>query len=408
MTDYRHNKDASSRPRHVRQDAGSEAAHGARPQQEPSQRAHRRQAHPQQAPQQGHHQRPRSPQAPQQGRPPASSRPAATARPSANRHPQAGFAAPGGSGSYAGASAGGARYGRDIVGKGGGGRKKKGGPWRVVFWVALVVFVVALIALGVIAFSYWQGQDKYNTVAAAAFEEPADIEATALSDVVIDWDALRAINPDTVGWVYVPGTMVNYPIVHTDNDDKYLHTDFLGEENWLASYGAIFLSAANTADFSDANNIVYGHHMNDGSMFAQFADFRDADTFNKHRTVYIFTPERNYKLSTFSLLVVNANDPLAQTSFSDAAELQTYLQDKAARSVVSPDPAASIEGIEKLFAFVTCADYSATNERIVLFAGVADSAVPANAADAPAEGDTGGAIDPDDAAAAEQAAEGAA
>lgn len=395
MTDYRHNRGASPRPRHVRQDAGSEAAHGARPQQEPP-----RQAHSQQ--------RPHSSQAQQQGRLRASSRSAEAPRPSANRRPQAGFARPGSAEAYDRAPAGGARYGRDIVGKGGGGRKKKGGPWRVVFWIALVVFVVALIALGVIAFSYWQGQDKYNTVAAAAFEEPADIEATALSDVVIDWDALRAINPDTVGWIYVPGTMVNYPIVHTDNDDKYLHTDFLGEENWLASYGAIFLSAANTADFSDANNIVYGHHMNDGSMFAQFADFRDADTFNKHRTVYVFTPERNYKLSTFSLLVVNANDPLAQTSFSDEAELQAYLQDKAARSVVSPDPEPSIEGIEKLFAFVTCADYSATNDRIVLFAGVADSAVPVNAAGAGAQGDEGGSIDPDDAAAAEQAAEGAA
>ena len=57
-----------------------------------------------------------------------------------------------------------------------------------------------------------------------------------------------------------------------------------------------------------------------------------------------------------------------------------------------------------MFAFVTCADYSATNDRIVLFASVADSAVPANAASAQGEGDAGGAIDPEDAAAAEGAA----
>lgn len=303
------------------------------------------------------------------------------------------------------AQGGGARYGRDIVGKNGKSRKKKGGPWRVVFWVALIVLIGALIALGTIAFSYWQGQDKYNTIAAQAFEEPTDMEATALSDVVIDWDALLAINPDTVGWVYVPGTMVNYPIVHTDNNDKYLNTDFYGEQNWLASYGAIFLAAENTPDFSDANNIVYGHHMNDGSMFAQFADFRDEKTFNEHRTVYVFTPERNYKLTTFSLVVVDASDPLAQPSFADAEEMQSYIRDKIARSSVAPDPqTVTAEDIEKMFAFVTCADYAATNDRIVLFASVADSAVPANAANAQDEGETGDSIDPEDAAAAEDAA----
>ena len=366
MTDNRHNQDASSRARHVRPDANPETP---------------REAYS------------------QQGSNRAPSR-AGAQRPSVGRRAQPDARQVGDP--YAPVQAGGARYGRDIVGKNGG-KKKKGGPWRVVFWIALIVFIGALIALGTIAFSYWQGQDKYNTVAATAFEEPADIEATALSDVVIDWDALRAINPDTVGWVYVPGTMVNYPIVHTTNNDKYLNTDFLGETNWLASYGAIFLAAENTPDFSDANNIVYGHHMNDGSMFAQFADFRDQNTFNEHRTVYIFTPERNYKLTTFSLVVVDASDPLAQPNFTDVEELQTYIRDKMDRSTVEPDPVTvAAEEVEKMFAFVTCADYSATNDRIVLFASVADSAVPVNAQ--VAEGEEGGSIDPEDAAAAEDAA----
>ncbi len=389
MADNRHNQDASPRARHAQPDANSGMPRDAYPQ------ASSRQPQSRPGAQGGQPRTGASGQQPSvdaQGRQQARS---ASSRPSVQRQAQG--RRPGQQG-YAPAQ-GGARYGRDMVGK----QKKKGGPWRVVFWIALVVFIGALIALGVIAFSYWQGQDKYSSIATEAFEEPADIEATALSDVVIDWDALKAINPDTVGWVYVPGTMVNYPIVHTDNNDKYLKTDFLGETNWLASYGAIFLAAENAADFSDANNIVYGHHMNDGSMFAQFADFRDEGTFNEHRTVYIFTPERNYKLTTFSLVVVDASDPLAQPSFADAEELQSYVQDKMDRSTVTPDPATvAADGVEKMFAFVTCADYSATNDRIVLFANVADSAVPANASTP--EDDAGGSIDPEDAAAAEDAA----
>lgn len=174
-------------------------------------------------------------------------------------------------------------------GKGKGSR----GPWRVVFWIALVVLVASLAVLGALLFSYWQGQNAYDEIAEQAFEAPQDVEGTALEDLQVDWDALRAINPDVVGWIYIPGTIVNYPIVHTDNDEHYLTYDFNGQQGWGATFGSIFLQAANTGDFSDANNIIYGHHLNNGSMFACLADMQDDAGFNEHRTVYLLTPQGN-------------------------------------------------------------------------------------------------------------------
>lgn len=290
---------------------------------------------------------------------------------------------------------------------GGPGGKKKGGPWRVIFWIALIVLIGSLIALGAIAFSYWQGQDKYNKIAEQTFEPPADIDGTSLEDIVIDWDALRAINADTVGWIYVPGTDINYPIVHTTDNDKYLTTDFYNEKGWMAAYGSIFLAAENKGDFSDANNIIYGHHMNDGSMFARFADFRDEGEFNAHRTIYILTPTQNYRLNTFSLIVCDANDPLAQPNFSDMTEMDAYIKDKIDRAVITPDSQMqSAEEMPKLFTFVTCSDLYAEDTRIVLFASSVANAVPANAP-ASAQQNGTGVINPDDAAAIGDAASGA-
>ena len=288
--------------------------------------------------------------------------------------------------------------------------KKKGGPWRAVFWVALVVFVLALAALGLIGFSYWQGQQTYNDIAEQGFNPPSDIEGTSLADLTVDWDALKAVNPDTVGWIYIPGTPVNYPVVHTTDNDKYLTRDFKGSEGWIATFGAIFLAAENKGDFTDANNIVYGHHLNDGSMFACIADFEDKAKFGEHRTAYLLTPQGNYRLTTVSLVHVAADDPLAQTSFADEDERVAYVQDKIDRSVVKPADIPQAADMAQTFAFATC-DNLPTDGRYVLYAYVADSTVgnaPEGDADAPAGDAQGDLADPDAVDAVGDAAEEAA
>lgn len=259
---------------------------------------------------------------------------------------------------------------------------KKGGPWRVVFWIALVVLVVSLAALAVIGFGYWQGQQTYNKVAEESFTPPSDIEGTSLADFTVDWDALKAINPETVAWIYIPGTSVNYPIVHPSNNEKYLKTNFQGETNWVVSFGAIFLAAENAGDFTDANNIVYGHNMNDGSMFSTLADFENADAFEGHRTVYLLTPQGNYELSTFSLVHCDANDPLAQTVFASTEERVGYVQDKIDRSVVSATDIPAAADMTQTFTFSTC-DNLPTDGRWVLFSYVVNSTVASDQTAAP-------------------------
>lgn len=259
------------------------------------------------------------------------------------------------------------------------------GPWRVIFWIALVVFLAALLALGAIMLSYWQGQRSYSELADQTFSAPHDPQNAPLSDFKVDWNALRAINPDVVAWIYIPGTIINYPVVHTNNDETYLKHDFKGSTGWIATFGAIFLSAANAPDFSDANNIIYGHHLNNGSMFSPLANFGSADVFNDHRSVYLLTPEANYKLTTFSILHTSADDPLAQTAFSSEQEREAYVQDKINRSSVSVSGLPSVADMKKTFALATC-DNLPSNGRWVLFAYVSDSTaqVPAQASAAAA------------------------
>ena len=250
----------------------------------------------------------------QQGRP-GHHPPQQGARPQGFRPAQAGRAVP-------------AAYGADAAGGGHGGKGKgrggarKGGPWRIVFWVALVVFAVALVALGAIGYSYWQGQNAYDSVAEEVFAAPEDLEGTALADLTVDWDRASGHQPRHRGLGLHPRHCGELPHRAHDRRREVPHHRLQRPRRRGAPRTApSSCRAANAADFSDANNIVYGHHLNNGSMFAAIADFENADQFNAHRTAYILTPQGNFKLRSLSLVHVAADDPLAQTAFATEGEL---------------------------------------------------------------------------------------
>ena len=111
----------------------------------------------------------------------------------------------------------------------------------------------------------------------------------------IDWKSLRAINPDVVAWVKIPGTVVDYPIVQTKDNQYYLKRAFDGKKN---SCGTIFMNAYNRMDFSDYNTVLYGHNMKNGSMFAVINKYKEDAFYEDHKEVWLFTPywERKYQI----------------------------------------------------------------------------------------------------------------
>lgn len=266
--------------------------------------------------------------------------------------------------------------------------------WRIVFCAAVAVFVAAAALLGCMLFSYWQGQKSYDDLAASALGASVrDVDAApdALLNLQVDWDALSAENPDTVGWICIPGTAVNYPVVRAPENDpeRYLTYDFHGNAGgwWMPTYGTPYLLAGNAADFSDRNNVVQGHHLQNGEMFAALADFADSACFNEHRSVYLLTPQGNYRLLTLALVHCEGSEPIVQTAFSTEEDFEAYVQDKLDRSVVSADPAppAATE-VSQLFTFSTCDN--GTDMRYVLFCSPAEY-VPAG--DLAADGTVAGA-----------------
>ncbi len=104
----------------------------------------------------------------------------------------------------------------------------------------------------------------------------------------IDFEELARINPDIVAWIQIPGTNIDYPVVQGDDNDAYLHRDFEGEES---AAGTIFLDFESQSDMRGYNNIMYGHHMRNGSMFRDIVYYKDEDYFKEHQYFEIYTPQ---------------------------------------------------------------------------------------------------------------------
>ena len=113
----------------------------------------------------------------------------------------------------------------------------------------------------------------------------------------VDFDELAKINPDIVGWIYIEGTDINYPVVQGTDNDYYLKHLFDGTYN---SSGCIFLDYRCSADFSDRHSIIYGHHMNNKTMFGGLMSYKDQTFYDEHSVALLVTPTAYYKIQFFS------------------------------------------------------------------------------------------------------------
>lgn len=115
---------------------------------------------------------------------------------------------------------------------------------------------------------------------------------------------LLSMNSECFGWISIAGTNINYPVMHTpSNPQKYLNKNFYGEYSYS---GTPFFDARCSAD--STNLIIYGHHMNNGTMFADLCNYTSKDYQASHPTVVLETKDGAFSYSVFSVMKVKSDD----------------------------------------------------------------------------------------------------
>ncbi len=177
-------------------------------------------------------------------------------------------------------------------------KNKMGTGKKVILAVCIIVFLVSLSFLAKDLLDISGNKNEYESISELV-EEPSD-ETSAP-----DFSEVIAKNSDFVGWLKVPNTSINHPVVQTDDNDYYLNRNFDKE---VDRRGAIYMDYRNNPVDLDANTIIYGHNCYDTTMFSQLTEYEDIEFYKKTPVFEYSTTERTYKFKIYAVFITNAKE----------------------------------------------------------------------------------------------------
>lgn len=238
-----------------------------------------------------------------------------------------------------------------------GGKPGRSGKRRsnVLSNILITVGVALLLVAGGLfvkaQIGYKKANDYYNGIAEMAVKDSSGEDGIPQ----IDFNALKKESDDIVGWIYVPGTRINYVVAQGETNNTYLRHLPNGE---YSENGTIFMDMDGTAPgMVDQQTTLYGHHMNDGAMFEPIDASMDQKVFDTFKKVYYITPEMTYVLKPmFTMQVQDDYVDARRTNFDSEKAFTQYLQASLAQAKASAkDAAAEVEKADKVLTLVTCA-----------------------------------------------------
>lgn len=212
--------------------------------------------------------------------------------------------------------------------------------------------------------------DRHGTEPTSTTAKPKTAPKAAPERVNVDFEKLRKTNPDAVGWLYIKGTKINYPVVQARNNDYYLDHSFKREP---AACGALFMDYENKPHPLDRNTVIYGHNMGSSSslMFSKLLAYKKKSFFQEHPVIQFDTLEMRGSWQVFAvchLNIASLNDfNFLRQDFGSDSSFESFVQKIQTKSLY--DTHVNVSSDTKIVTFITC-DRSkyAENGRLAVYA----------------------------------------
>lgn len=240
-----------------------------------------------------------------------------------------------------------------------------------IFAVLAIVFGVSLYNVIKIYWDNWQVEKTYDSlqtqyVTVLPAQTPGEdapgpaTPETKTPQIAVDFEALREINKDVVGWLYCEDTYIHYPVVQGEDNSKYLDADLKG--NYLIG-GTLFVDFRNRELGRDKNYVIYGHNMNSGRMFGSLLKYKDQAYYEAHPTLLYLTPEGDYLVEAVAGRIVDEQEILYDPN-PDPVAYETFLQNTLKNSTF--DSGISLEEEDKLMILSTCSQEKVTTRYVLI------------------------------------------
>ena len=237
-------------------------------------------------------------------------------------------------------------------------RRKKNKRYKKVILniIIYMILIFVLIYSGIKIFKWYKDKTNNNKIAeqiksTVIVEDKNEDENK--EEYTVDFNKLKEQNNETVAWIKVNNTNVEYPVVRATNNSFYLNHSFDKSKN---SAGWIFADYKNKFDNTDKNIVIYGHNMRDDSMFGSLKNILNSDWYNneENTNIALYTENEKYIYKVFSIYKIESEDYYIKTEFSNDNEFEKFIKTIKKRSIKNFNIDISKE--DSILTLSTCAN----------------------------------------------------
>ncbi|MBR3881743.1 MAG: class B sortase [Clostridia bacterium] len=197
----------------------------------------------------------------------------------------------------------------------------------ILFVVFFFLFIFSLVNL--IRWGIYNGKAESlkAKLIKTSFKETLKKDEDLLINPV-DFKSLTDINTDTVAWLKIPGTSIDYPVLQTTDNDYYLHKDFNRKYN---TCGWIFMDYKNNSKMIDKNTVIYGHNIKSGIMFADLQKVQ-SNELGEEVLIELYTPLKKMIYRVFSSYMAKPDNYAIKSNIVDDDTQEKYIEEMLERS----------------------------------------------------------------------------
>lgn len=233
---------------------------------------------------------------------------------------------------------------------------------KMIQFLCVIVFIYSAFELIQYAKTYADTEQELQQVQ-QFYEETQDIKEQQSQMIQPRFEKLQTINENIVGWITIPNSQLNNPVMYSGDNDYYLHHNYLDEESRA---GSVFMDFRNDVEELGSHTILYGHVMRNGSMFGELDKFAEQSYADEHSMITFSTLYENYELQVFAAYETTTDFYYIETDFTDGAAFDRFLNDIQRLSLITMP--IDVTATDQILTLSTCTTSIEDNERFVVHA----------------------------------------